>query len=345
MKRMSCTGRFIRPFVRLLSSRHPGVLKASLERFRGLPRSSRVDLVAGHETLVHWVKVTGDEALGLKAGELMCVGESSVLEFALHSARSVREAMAVAMKYRKLLSDALEPGFAVIGDRAFIHLDNKLPWPRVVADFTMSAWYTVHLRRQLMEASDVECWFAFDAPADVSEYKRVFAPSTVMFGMPHYGFAFGASYADAPQAGADPGLHAMHCAYLESLGAGVSETNDLAPRVREVIVRQMRHGRPTAVSVARQLKISRRTLARRLEEEGTSFKGQLDDLRCELALGLVVSPQLSLTNISARLRFSRVQGFHRAFRRWTGQTPLQYRHSATQSGDGFELSAALHSRA
>jgi AraC-like DNA-binding protein len=331
MKRMSCTGRFIRPFVQLLSSRYPGVLNASLEKFRGFTRLRRVDLVAGYETLVYWVNATGDEALGLKAGELMCLGEGGVLEFALHSARSVREGMDVAMKYANLFSDALMPGFEISGDRAYIHLDNKLPWPRVVADFTMSAWYNLHLRQQLMEAPGIECWFAFDAPADSAEYERVFAPATVRFGMPYFGFAFDASYADMPLASADPALHAMHCAYLESLGAGVSETSNLVPRVRELIARQLRRGRPTSLSVARQLKISRRTLGRRLHQEGTSYKAQLDDLRCGLALGFVASPYLPLMDISSRLGYSRVQGFHRAFRRWTGKTPVEYRHSAMQS--------------
>jgi AraC-like DNA-binding protein len=330
MKRMSCTGRFIRPFVQLLASRYPGALHESLEKFRGLARVRRVDLAAGHDTLEHWVTLTGDANLGLKAGELMCLGEGGVLEFALHSARSIREGMDVACKYAHLFSDALEPSFEILGEQALIRLDNKLTWPRVVADFTLSAWFTMHIRPQLTEAPAVECWFAHAAPEDVREYERVFAPAAVKFGMPHYGFAFDAAYADAPLASADPALHAMHCAYLESLGAGLSESRSLAPRVRELIARQMRRGRPTALTVARQLKISRRTLSRRLDEEGTSFKAQLDDLRCELALGFVASPQLPLMDISARLGFSRVQGFHRAFRRWTGQTPLQYRHSATQ---------------
>jgi AraC-like DNA-binding protein len=238
--------------------------------------------------------------------------------------------MAVATKYANLLSDALKPGFEIIGDRAFIHLDNKLPWPRVVADFTMSAWYNLHVRQQLMEAPGVECWFVFDAPADSAAYQRVFAPATVKFGMPHYGFAFPASYADARLASADPALHAMHCAYLESLGAGASDRSNLVPRVRRLLGQQIGRGRPSALSIARQLKISRRTLGRRLNEEGTSFKEQLDDLRCGLALGFVASPQFSLLDISARLGYARVQGFHRAFRRWTGRTPVDYRYSAMQ---------------
>jgi len=330
MKRMSCTGRMIRPFVQLLSSRYPGVVNASLEKFRGLTRVRRVDLLAAFETLEHWVKATGDEDLGLKAGALMCLGEGGVLEFALHSARCVREGMEVASKYAYLFSDALEPSLEVTGNRALIRLESKLPWPRAAADFTVSAWFTLHIRPQLMEAPEIEVWFAHEAPASREEHDRIFAPAKVKFGMPYYGFAFDAAWADSPLASADPALHAMHCAYLESLGANHSESRTLAPRVRELIARQMRRGRPTALTVARQLKISRRTLSRRLDEEGTSFKAQLDNLRCELALGFVASPQLPLMDISARLGFSRVQGFHRAFRRWTGQTPLQYRHTATQ---------------
>ena len=71
--------------------------------------------------------------------------------------------------------------------------------------------------------------------------------------------------------------------------------------------------------------ISRRTLVRRLREEATTFKTQLDQLRRELALELVVRPELTLLEIASSLRFSQIQGFHRAFRRWTDQTPAQFR--------------------
>jgi AraC-like DNA-binding protein len=58
-----------------------------------------------------------------------------------------------------------------------------------------------------------------------------------------------------------------------------------------------------------------------LESDGTTFRVELDELRRELALRLVATRSLSLMEITRLLGFSQVQGFHRAFKRWTGQTP------------------------
>jgi AraC-like DNA-binding protein len=66
-------------------------------------------------------------------------------------------------------------------------------------------------------------------------------------------------------------------------------------------------------------------MTRRLLAEGTSFKALCADLRQELGLKLVADVEIRLSHASLLLGFSRVQGFHRAFRRWTGMTPTQYR--------------------
>ena len=72
--------------------------------------------------------------------------------------------------------------------------------------------------------------------------------------------------------------------------------------------------------------MSPRTLGRRLEHEGTTFKELLDDLRRRLALRYVGGARSrALTEIAFLLGFSQSAAFHRAFKRWTGQTPLEYR--------------------
>lgn len=329
MEQVSVTGRFIRPFLRVLS--HNGnISRRSLESFSAMAQEQRVDLAAGHATLEHWVRRTGDEDLGLKAGREIHLGEGGPLEFAMHSAATVREGIAVAARHAHLFSDALEPKLEIEGNRALIRLDNKLQWPRVVADFTLSTWYTLHCTAQLADVPELEVWFAHERPADISEYERVFGRAKLRFGAPCYGFAFDAKYVDAPLPTADASLHSVHCEHLESLRLGPRDDRGFAPRVRELVASELRRGRPTASKVARQLQISRRTLVRKLGQEGTSFKAQLDGLRCQLALGFVASQQLPLAKISSQLGFTSVSVFHRAFRRWTGQTPIQYRKSAAQ---------------
>jgi AraC-like DNA-binding protein len=71
--------------------------------------------------------------------------------------------------------------------------------------------------------------------------------------------------------------------------------------------------------------MSPRTLAGRLEREGTTFTEVIDGLRRDLALGYLDGGELQHTDIAFRLGFAHVEAFYRAFKRWTGQTPLAYR--------------------
>ena len=84
-------------------------------------------------------------------------------------------------------------------------------------------------------------------------------------------------------------------------------------------------GTATLADVASALHLSERTLARKLEHEGTSFKNLLEDLRRRLALRYVGDSDLAFSEIAFLLGFSQVAAFHRAFKRWTDQTPLEYR--------------------
>jgi AraC-like DNA-binding protein len=99
----------------------------------------------------------------------------------------------------------------------------------------------------------------------------------------------------------------------------------LTERVRSAIAAELAGGNPTVAYVARRLHMSPRTLERRLERESTTFSAVLEDLRKQLAFRYVGSASLELTEIAFLLGFSQTTAFHRAFKRWTGDTPLKYR--------------------
>jgi AraC-like DNA-binding protein len=92
-------------------------------------------------------------------------------------------------------------------------------------------------------------------------------------------------------------------------------------------LKELEGGNPSAVRIASALHMSGRTLTRRLEDEGTTFKDLLDDLRKSLSLRYVGSTDLGLSEIAFLLGFSQSAAFHRAFKRWTQQTPLEYRRA------------------
>jgi AraC-like DNA-binding protein len=119
-----------------------------------------------------------------------------------------------------------------------------------------------------------------------------------------------------------PGLPAPGLARLRVLAA---------TRVRQALGSDLRCSFASADRVARALHMSRRTLARRLDEEGTTFSEVLDTHRRELGVRYVARTSLPLGEISERLGFSQVQGFGRAFRRWTDRSPLEYRNAARKA--------------
>jgi AraC-like DNA-binding protein len=71
--------------------------------------------------------------------------------------------------------------------------------------------------------------------------------------------------------------------------------------------------------------MSRRTLARRLEQEHTTFDAEFDAVRRRIALEAVLDAKVPLSAVAFLAGFSHVESFYRAFRRWTSTTPLAYR--------------------
>lgn len=86
--------------------------------------------------------------------------------------------------------------------------------------------------------------------------------------------------------------------------------------------------------VARRLAMSKRTLQRRLVEEGTSYQDVLRDTRLELARHYLVRTSVPLGEISFLLGFEESNSFFRAFNDWTGRTPEAVRREARPGGLG-----------
>jgi AraC-like DNA-binding protein len=345
MQPTMCSGRFVRPFLELLTQ-YPE-LENEVEHWTGQPAEQSIELGHFHELIDHWVTVTGDVDLGLRAGRATCIGSGGPLDYALHSANTLRESIVLAQQYSQLYRYSLEVTPGVDGEQAWLRLESKLTWPRALADFALSSVYRNHLRPQLHEGhegNDVECWFSYAEPESTEAHRKVFEGAKLNFDARFDGFSFETSALDRPLASADPILHTAHCEHLDSVFNAAAGPQALAMRVRRLIAAELQHGRPKSTSIARKLRMSRRTLVRQLEAEGTSFTLQLDDLRRELGLRLVARRSLSLSEITSMLGFSHVQGFHRAFKRWTGQTPVRYRELAHDSGStasGTSLDVSL----
>jgi AraC-like DNA-binding protein len=95
-------------------------------------------------------------------------------------------------------------------------------------------------------------------------------------------------------------------------------------------------------AVARRLKMSTRTLKRKLRQEGTSYRNIVDDLRTQLAIEYLRDTKLAMDDVASCLGFRDVASFRDAFRRWTKETPSAFRRRTKMARDraDFDVSAS-----
>lgn len=129
---------------------------------------------------------------------------------------------------------------------------------------------------------------------------------------------------DQPVSGASPVLLAQAEAQAATLGG-----TPLVPRVYRALRLLLIRGRSRGDDVAAMLDMHRRTLNRRLEAEGTTFRDVLDDVRFHVACQLLSSTTLPADDIAAALAYDSLGAFMRSFKRWSGTTPRHWRRENT----------------
>jgi AraC-like DNA-binding protein len=286
----------------------------------------RVPLEDVHAMLDRGVERLQDDCLGLRLGSAMTFGSGGVFDYVVRSSSTVRDSFATASRYSRLLTDSFRVSLETRKRQMVIQLqDDASSWSRSAADFSMTAFFRLHVADHV-PPEHVECWFAHSAPADApSVYSRFFPGVALKFDAPFYGFACDLSHAETPMPGSDSALQALLRARADSILSELSSSHSLAAVVRRMLQQSIPSGDVSAEGIARALHMSRRTLTRRLEREHTTFQAELDAARRKLATEHLRERRTPLTEIAFLSGFSHVESFHRAFKRWTGQTPLEYR--------------------
>lgn len=319
--------RLLLPFARLLQ-RDPRLAPELVEPLTAMDPDDRLPISAVHELLEGAIALTNDPDLGLKAAREIRLGEYGAVEYAARSAQTWGEATAVVGRYLRLLNAALDFSVREEGEHALIRLNSSMALPRAAADFQSGAF---HISGTYLWPSDFkptfQVWFSHAQPANTEQYQLTFAGGSLCFGKPWSGFVIPREYLALPVPSADPQLHSLIRKHADTMLAELPRAQSLTERVREQLAKELSGGSPTAKQIARKVAMSERSLARHLSDEGTTFSALLEDLRRRMALRYVRHSELSFSEITFLLGFSQAAAFYRAFRRWTGQTPREYRLS------------------
>ncbi len=278
-------------------------------------------------------RLSGDDAFGLHAAERVEPGAFDVLDYAVRTAPTFRAALERLARYNRLVHDAAvftlrESGPSLRVEHGFGN-DPQAPC-RHAAEFTLACIVVIGgalLGRPLRPLA-VEFAHAEPSAAALAEHRRLFGVAP-RFSAPVNALELELTLVNSALGGADPALSRVIERHAEALLAALPPASETTGRrVWHLLSRLLGEGTPSLSEVASRLKMSERSLQRKLADEGQSFEGILDDVRRKLALRYLADPKLAVAEVAYLLGYSEPSPFHRAFKRWTGKTPNEARAQA-----------------
>lgn len=272
------------------------------------------------------VALSGNPAIGLNMAQVVRPASFHVVGYALMSSRNLRDGFTRLVRYQRIIGEGADLNFLPQPDGYALTLaihGDRLPPARQSAEASLAyclafcRWMTSKPMRPR------EIRFQGPPPEDLVPYQQVFQ-APLKFNAEHYGLIFDRADLEAPLPSANEALAQLHDRFAGEYLARFSGTR-VTHQARQVLCRLLPQGEPRREVVAQALHLSQRTLQRRLQEEGTSYQQLLDDTRRELAEQYLAQVSLTLLEIAYLLGFADPSNFFRAFRRWFGETPGEYR--------------------
>jgi len=261
-------------------------------------------------------------------------GDYGIVGFVVMNSATLADALKHLVRYVGLWTD--DPAFELDGATVrftYRHAFRDSPGMRRATE--AAPVEMVHGARLLTRSHVVprEVRFAHGPPDDVLAYTRFFG-CPVRFDAEDHAIVFRSEDLDLPLAQADAQLGAFLRGHAESALAKRGTEDSPLDGVRRILAQELQRGVPSIDVVAARMAASERTLRRRLEASGTTFRALLDETRAELARSYVADARMPLAEVAFMLGFSEPSAFHRAFKRWTRTTPAAFRAKTRESHRG-----------
>jgi AraC-like DNA-binding protein len=275
-------------------------------------------------------EVSGDPAIGLKIGTETRVERYDPVGFAAVSARSFRDALVRIARYKQLtcpeeIQVKAEGGACRVKFRWLLAEDLE---PPVLTDLCF-AWLVGIAGRGSGGVAKPRA-IELRGPSRIREQYEQHFGCPVRFEAGSNALLFDAADLDRPFVTHNAELFAALAPQLEAELSQAIEGKALGPQVKRILKRQLAGRRPGIGDVARELRLSPRTLQRRLAEDGVSFQQLMQEARRELARHYLLHSSLELNETAYLLGYEDAHSFFRAFHDWEGSSPGEWR--ARQSG-------------
>lgn len=271
---------------------------------------------------------TGDAALGLHLGELESVTAFNVVEYMAANAENIRHGLDIFERYFHLLYEGEPPQLLEDGDRATILL--TMPQTSALCNRLRAEYSMIRMLKfgELLlgtgESATLEICFTHSQPDYIEEYDRLFH-CPVKFDQPQTTLVFRRELLDASKRIVNQSLIAFLQEQAEGYAKYQSVQDSWCDKVSVYIKQNYQVEKPEVGVVAKAFNVSSRTLQRRLQQEGKTYAELVSETLADIARELLAKPDNTIKEVSYLMGFSSTTAFHRAFKRWTGDTPQVYK--------------------
>ena len=290
--------------------------------------SRRIPFSDYEATIARAVARIGDPALGVRSTRCFHPSYIGALGHAWMASHDLRSAMHRAARLRRMFNEQIQLDIEETPGR--VRLVYRMLEPIRAADIVGDAHVAnllqlgrIHFGSRLMP---LDVTLTRPEPDDPSPWIEHFGP-VIRFGQPDHSFTLRAEDADQPLTGSNPELVAIHEEVIDRYLMKL-DRDSVVNRMRLELMDALPSGRVTEDDMAGVLNMSKRTLHRKLRDQGMTFRTVLTDVRQGLAQRYVKDQAYSMTEIAFMLGYNDTSAFSRAFRNWFGHSPSEARETA-----------------
>lgn len=292
--------------------------------------------VTPHSFSALWLGVAAamDDELFGQDSRRMKVGSFAMLTHSLTGCATLRHALKRMVRSFNLLLDDFCCALEEDGDSARLVIrQTGTPGPQRIFGFEtllmmqhgLACWL-VGRRIPVLSAS-----FSYAEPSRSAEYSRMYSEQ-LCFDQDATALCFAGALLDLPVIQGQQDARAFLRDAPGNIVLKYKNGSSLAAQIRRRLRAASRTAWPDFDTLSASLNMAPSTLRRRLEDEGQAFQLIKDQLRRDMAIALLCHSPKSIAAIAAELGFAEASAFHRAFKKWTGVNPGEYRQRSSQSG-------------
>ena len=267
-----------------------------------------------------------DPYFGLHMGEFAEAGSWSILGYVMMNCKNLGEAFEKSGKYSRIIGNMIEAKADVRFNKIRVTVFTPPHAPKMSRhcyESTLSS--SVRMMRVLtgVHLCPLEVTFAYPQPESTAEYQRVFG-CPVKFGQKENAMTLDWGIVNTPVRLANPDLLAHFEQYAQNLLDEMQRRDEHTRAVTRIILSRLDDESLSIEKVAREMAVSVRTLQNRLDAEGVAFSDLLREVRQRLAQKYL-RENYTVEQITYLLGFSEPSVFCKAFKKWSGVTPREYR--------------------